>query len=390
MQPTGGAPLYETLEATFPRGLMPDGLEVRIKYKVRRRLREVGYRVLFPDSEPWEDIMECFAIASLDRLHRSYGEHPWFWIVAWPAVLGAAAADFFEQAGTAAERRAVASATTAAHLEALLVSRALDSADSVDALPAPAVLGLRAIGQSTLPALPAKALPSLASSMPSLAQEPALSGGWRPPPLPGMSLLQSSPTPPLPSTAVAHAVIAVSDEAALPAGASACAGTYSSAPESAPSTPADPVSSKANNCEGHVTRLGNDELPAEPMAASSALTGLNTLRAEGFDEDVTRPGNNKVPAAACGEKVVTRPGGDESRAAAACGECRQDMLRLKDASEAYNGSFVFCNVCCKPCGPDAPQRHGAVFWHCSGCQYDLCGPCALPQNPGVSPSLGGS
>lgn len=389
MQPTGGAPLYETLEATFPRGLMPEGLEVRMKYKVRRRLRDVGYRVLFPDDEPWEDIMECFAIASLERLHRSYGEHPWFWIVAWPAVLGAAAADFFEQAGTAAERRAVACTATAAHLEALLVSRALHSADSVDDLPAPAVLGLRAISQSTLPALPAKALSGLASSMPSLTQEPAASGGWQPPPLPGMSLLQSSPTAPLPATAVAHAVTAVSDEMVLPAGASACAGIDSSASEAAQSTSANPVSSNAEDCDGYVTRLGNDELPAEPMAASSALTSLNSFKAEDFDEDVTRPGNEKLPAAAC-EKDVTRPVDDERRVAAACGECRRDMVRLKDAPEAYNGSCVFCNVCCKPCGPDSPQKHGAVFWHCSGCQYDLCSPCALPQNPGVSPSLGGS
>merc|ERR1711924_9172 len=67
--------------------------------------------------EPWADVVECFAIASLDRVHRSFGEHPWFWVVAWPGVIGAAAADFWEEIGTPVTRRAVASAATAAHLE---------------------------------------------------------------------------------------------------------------------------------------------------------------------------------------------------------------------------------------------------------------------------------
>lgn len=193
MEARGGAPLYETLESTFPRGLMPEGLEATIKCKVRRRLRDIGYRVMFPEGEPWADVVECFAIASLDRVHRSFGEHPWFWVVAWPGVIGAAAADFWEEIGTPMTRRAVASAATAAHLEALLVKRALGNSDVADALPAPAVLGLRAIGQSTLPALPARALPSQAqleaAKRLSLESEKGKSAEvWQPPPLPSNSV----------------------------------------------------------------------------------------------------------------------------------------------------------------------------------------------------------
>jgi len=174
---------------------MPEGLEATIKCKVRRRLRDIGYRVMFPEGEPWADVVECFAIASLDRVHRSFGEHPWFWVVAWPGVIGAAAADFWEEIGTPITRRAVASAATAAHLEALLVKRALGNSDVADALPAPAVLGLRAIGQSTLPALPARALPSQAqleaAKRLSLESEKGKSAEvWQPPPLPPPSSLR--------------------------------------------------------------------------------------------------------------------------------------------------------------------------------------------------------
>lgn len=150
----GGAPLWDTLEASFPSGLFPDGLEYAIKGKIRKRLRDFGYRVSFPEGDPWQVVIESFAIGGLERLHRGFGDNPWFWVVAWPSVFGAASADFWPDVGSAAERRAVAYNAAAAHLEAILIRHALGDADAVGMLPASAVRGLRAIGQSALPALP--------------------------------------------------------------------------------------------------------------------------------------------------------------------------------------------------------------------------------------------
>lgn len=147
-----GAPLYETLVASFPKGLMPEGLEANIQGKIRKRLRDIGYRVVFPANEEWQIVVEYFAIAALDRLHRSFADNPWFWVVSWPSVLGAAAVDFWPEVANPSQRRIVACDAGAAHLESLLISRAFRKGGQ--ALPDAAMKGLRAIGQSTLPALP--------------------------------------------------------------------------------------------------------------------------------------------------------------------------------------------------------------------------------------------
>lgn len=154
MQGGAGAPLYETLGASFPSGLFPQGMEDTIKNRVRRRLRDIGYRVVFPPDEPWQGVLELFAIAALERMHRGYGENPWFWVVAWPTVFGAAAVDFWPEVGSPAERRMVAADAAAQHLEAILIRAALNDSDAIGALPTSAIRGLRAIGQSTLPAIP--------------------------------------------------------------------------------------------------------------------------------------------------------------------------------------------------------------------------------------------
>jgi len=151
---TGGAPLWETVNASFPNGLFPEGLEYTIKGKIRKRLRDLGYRVTFPPGEEWQIVVECFAIAGLERLHRGFGENPWFWVVAWPSIFGAAAVDFWPEVGPAIERRSVASDAATAHLEAILIRTALGNADTPYALPACAMRGLKAIGQSALPAIP--------------------------------------------------------------------------------------------------------------------------------------------------------------------------------------------------------------------------------------------
>jgi hypothetical protein len=123
-------PLYETLDASFPPGLMPQGLEHRIKWMVRRKLRDIGYRVNFPEGEEWQAVVEAFTLAGLDRMHRSFGVNPWFWVVAWPAVFGAAAADFWPEIATADELRCVAAQVCAAHLEAIMLKRALSDIDA--------------------------------------------------------------------------------------------------------------------------------------------------------------------------------------------------------------------------------------------------------------------
>lgn len=154
MADTGGAPLWETLDASFPTGLFPQGLEYEIKGKIRRRIREIGYRVEFPEGEDWESIVECFALVGLEKLHNSFGENPWFWVVAWPSIFGAAAVDFWPDVGSGVERRLIASAAAHQKFEAVLIRRALGSTDVGSALPDTAVRGLKAIGQRTLPGLP--------------------------------------------------------------------------------------------------------------------------------------------------------------------------------------------------------------------------------------------
>mmetsp|Transcript_104711 Transcript_104711/g.312768 ORF Transcript_104711/g.312768 Transcript_104711/m.312768 type:complete len:486 (-) Transcript_104711:157-1614(-) len=167
------APLYETLVAAFPRGLMQEGLEHSIRGKVRRKLRHIGYNVEFQPGEPWQIIVEHFAIAGIDRIHRGFGDNPWFWVVSWPSVFGAAAAEFWPEVGTPEERHSLAAAASAGHLEAILITRALIDSESIGALPNPALKGLRALGQSALPALPSVSVSEKALMVrPKLAAPP--------------------------------------------------------------------------------------------------------------------------------------------------------------------------------------------------------------------------
>lgn len=149
-----GAPLYETLCAAFPSGMLPQGIADNIQHKIRRRLRDIGYRVEFPEGEDWDMALEAFSIASLERIYKCFGEQPWFWVLAWPAVFGAAAADFWPEIATPGERRKVASEACAAHLESMLMRTALGANDGVGLLPMPAVRALKATGLESLPCLP--------------------------------------------------------------------------------------------------------------------------------------------------------------------------------------------------------------------------------------------
>jgi len=76
------------------------------------------------------------------------------WVTGWPAIIGAAAVDFFPDVGTPQKRQMVAWDATTAYFEALLMRRALEEPASTHVLPNPAVLGLQALGTDKLPAMP--------------------------------------------------------------------------------------------------------------------------------------------------------------------------------------------------------------------------------------------
>ena len=99
---------FITLDGAFPKSIMPIGVEHNLKQKIRKKLRKVGWDTLFRPGEEWERTVGGFAIRALDTVYTAYGQNPWFWGVAWPAVLGAAAADFWPHVATPLERHAVA------------------------------------------------------------------------------------------------------------------------------------------------------------------------------------------------------------------------------------------------------------------------------------------
>ena len=124
-----GQDLYTTLDGAFPKSIMPTGLEHILKQKIRKKLRG------------------DFAIRGLDKIYTAYGQNTWFWAVAWLAVLGAAAADFWPFMATSLERRAVAHAATKRHLEALFAAHTTDGTDPMASLPAPVAAAAVAAGR---------------------------------------------------------------------------------------------------------------------------------------------------------------------------------------------------------------------------------------------------
>ena len=55
-------------------------------------------------------------------MYVAYGQNPWFWGVAWPAVFGAAAMEFWPRTATPLERRSAAHFAAKVHLEKLFVA----------------------------------------------------------------------------------------------------------------------------------------------------------------------------------------------------------------------------------------------------------------------------
>lgn len=313
----GGAPLYETLEFSFPRGIMPAGLEHSLKRRLRKKLRALGYRLEFPSGDPWEAIVETFSIAGLEGIHRSYGNNPWFWVVAWPGVFGAAASDFWPGVGSAIERRAVATTAAAAHLESILASTALDQPDVRAALPEPAILGLRAIGQSTLPALPSLTFGiDLATSLSLVSSSP---------PRPTGRLNKSVSTPVVARTELESPYHSPQNEQAV---------GLLAAPTPAPGSPP----------------LHTSPPPEKPSPAA-------------------KPAN--MPTSVIGLVAVGVSASAASELAPCCKLCDGSLVCF--FSGPYdNNQQALCDECFEPVG-----LAEAKFWHCRRCKYDLCKDCAV-------------
>ena len=120
--------LWETLDGAFPKAIMPDGLAHTLQRKIRKKLRTIGYDTHFSPGVTWEQTVDGFSARGRDRMHEGYGQNLWFWGVAWPAVFGAAAMEFWPRTATPLERRSAAHVATKGHLEELVMAHAMDSA----------------------------------------------------------------------------------------------------------------------------------------------------------------------------------------------------------------------------------------------------------------------
>jgi len=143
----------------LPRGIIPPELEIGFQCCVRKCLREIGNWVVFPVGETSQSSIEHFAIASFDMVNSDWSQNTKSWVAGWPAVIGAAATDFFPDVATPQARGMVAQDAAAAYLEALLLRRAterqaIEEPDSRYMLPNPAALGIQALGTDRLPAMP--------------------------------------------------------------------------------------------------------------------------------------------------------------------------------------------------------------------------------------------
>jgi len=324
-----GAPLFETLGASFPAGLFPDGVEQTVKHRVRRRLRDIGYRVVFPPDEPWESVIELFAIAGLERMHRGYGENPWFWVVAWPGVFGAAAVDFWPEQGEASQRRMIAAEAAHQHLEAILIRAALNDSGR-GALPAAAIAGLRAIGQGSLPALPNAGAEGKAAPLAGLTSKSA----------PGFS-------------AVPLYALSGQQEQAF----------HQQPPAAADPEPDEPPS-------GWMPPPVGGQAAPPAAAAATACGAVGAPRPPQPAEAVASPPTGAAAGAAAA-------GGGAARRA--CPECRGAMVLMQAAGDAYEQNrCVVCDVCHELCGDDAPNSavRPEPFLHCAACRLDICEQCA--------------
>ena len=114
--------LWETLDGAFPKAIMPDGLARELQRKILKKLRRIGWGAHASPGPTWVQTVDSFSTRGLDRMYEAYGQNPWFWGVAWPAVFGAAAMEFWPRTATPLERRSAAHAAAKGHLEELFVA----------------------------------------------------------------------------------------------------------------------------------------------------------------------------------------------------------------------------------------------------------------------------
>ena len=101
---------------------MPDGSARELQRKIFKTLRRVGWNAHDSPGPTWVQTVESFSTRGLDRMYEAYGQNPWFWGVAWPAVFGAAAMEFWPRTATPLERRSAVHFAAKVHLEKLFVA----------------------------------------------------------------------------------------------------------------------------------------------------------------------------------------------------------------------------------------------------------------------------
>lgn len=149
----GGAPVWETMEMSFPSGVIPEGIAHDIKARILKKFQNLAATMVFHANVPWELTIVSFAVLGVQRAFRAWQDNPWYWLVAWPQILGAAAAQWFPQAGDMARRRDVAHNASMDRFHAMVMKKALRETGD-DHVPRAARQGLEAIGQRVFPAMP--------------------------------------------------------------------------------------------------------------------------------------------------------------------------------------------------------------------------------------------
>lgn len=391
------ADVGETLHRAFPHGVVPDQLEYALQGRIRKKLRVVGWEVCFPPGDMWEGSIEAFAIKGLDKIHAGYGTNPWFWGVAWPAVLGAAAVDFWPAVGTPLERHAVASAAAQSHLEALLASHAVAGVDPLKALP-PAVAAASKASHAALlaPPLPiheSNHVSSVGSELAAVASpsEAAPASG----PSRSMSLTQGDATRPEPPACKMSSTPCRQAPQAEGMGEVRPPAANSSAQRLPPlrNEAVHPAWTDSGSHLQHMPPLPDEVSAAQgvppppwreqPELQDAMVPGSGpTLEEAALGTGVPR-GEDKAVAAskattmAAGANLLTAQG-------VVCGHCN-GMLKHHDvAPQAYGGHVAMCDECYEPCGVDGLGLPPLPFWHCAQCNYDLCMSCSKIRPMGLA------
>jgi len=380
--------LYTTLHEQWPCGIMPDELANRIMVRVRRCLREIGYRVVFQAGEPWEIIIEHFAIASLERVNRGWSDNPWFWVVGWPAVVGAAAIDFFPDAGTPQARYMVASDATAAYFEALLMRRAIEEPDAKYMLPSPAVLGLRALGTDMLPAMPDQkkcSLPLVGSGQGEAwirQHDKAVRSAQH--------LLRSSSQDPPQKTSSQSVPLAAGLEARVSAMRMSKTSSSAAAQQTCDSPDAGVPSIQITNMNSARVQPGRPQPDGEShLAQSSEVVPKPAMQTQAQQRNLLPPPTTPPPSIPSQVPLHLQvpmqstegrsSGGAEPTATLSAQEvlplcnCGSVLEKVEVNHQVYGiDSCAICDLCYDLCST-------GKWLHCKVCNFDLCSGCAYKR-----------